>query len=238
MRAKLAAFVFLAWCLLFPARSRAGSWHLMQAPSRASLDASCRPSGSPAWLDHLAALRYWEPASEAWLLRCLRESLIDVPGAPLSRWVTMEGPAPGDSGPRISPFTSLEECEAVRHSGLAKPLVPEALPPGWKTEVYMLFTYDYQPSLRGKVYIPDKSRARRALENFEREHRNDDRALTYAAFLRTSLQNPWRRRPSACVASDDPRLAKPMAAPAEPYWPAWLSPLMRTPYVADGGMGR
>lgn len=237
MTAKIAAFVVLTVCLLLPAKSRAESWYLMEAPGEANLDASCHASGAPVWRDYVAALRYWEPVPEARLLRCLRESLIDVPGARLSQWIKMAGPAPDHPAIQVSSFKSRGDCEAARNSRMTEPIAAQGLPPGWKVELYQLFTYDYQPSLRGKVYIRDKRKARRALAAFEREHRHNDRALTYAAFLKQAIQRQRRRRPTACIASTNPGLLHPAPAAAASYWPSWLAPLMQTPYVANAGAG-
>jgi hypothetical protein len=65
-------------------------------------------------------------------------------------------------------------------------------------------SYDNDPVLKG-ISPDDKSKWLRALDEFKREHANDDRALTFAGLM--GWMADLHEDNAACFASDDPRLS-------------------------------
>lgn len=237
-RANLTSFILIfagsvVAALLFSTNATAGGWYLMGPPTQADLDPSCLPNAWPGWHDCYTALRCWESVSKARKLRCVRESLIDAPAAPLSRLVRMQPPGSGP-GLWVSAFSALKECEKARSGSIASKPAEGALTPLLKDSRHLVSEYIVDPALKkappaaqlpgpaagaapivkgfGKpkeAYFGNEEQSRQATRAFLREHRNDDRAATFAALMENAVnQRAHAARPLVCVASDDPRLLR------------------------------
>jgi hypothetical protein len=199
----------------FSARVWAGGWYLMGAPSGADVDPSCAADGWPELIDYLAALRHREPVSDARAFRCIREFLMDVPNTPLSQWVPIETPkVNGVPGEYVSAFEKLEDCETAdylaRYTDVSRRSAGTRAWLATLLEKRLALSYDKDPALKG-IDLNDETKLRQALEHFAHEHPDDDRARTYEALMRAKLlsgSDEPARRALACVASDDPRLAR------------------------------
>jgi hypothetical protein len=176
----------------------------MGPPTEADVDGSCHADGWPAWRDFRAARRYRESISKARTLRCWRESLSKVPGAPLSEWVRIETPKK-IAGEYSSLFDKLEDCETAAYvahhtdstrRGAGTRFVPPKDPSP--------FSYA-NDSVFKEIVTDDKSKWLQALDKFKREHASDDLALTFAALMEQAGRDEDN---AVCFASDDPRLAK------------------------------
>jgi hypothetical protein len=181
----------------------------MGPPTEADVDGSCQEDGWPRWRDLRAAGRYRESISDARSLRCWRESLIEAPGAAVSTWVHIETPKAGAiAGEYFSAFEKLEDCETAayvaHHSGSTRRGAGTRFVP--PKEPDPLSSYVNGPVFKG-IITDDKSKWLRALDQFKREHANDDRALTFAALMgHMGREDDLHENNAACFASDDPRL--------------------------------
>jgi hypothetical protein len=194
-----------------------GGWYLMQAPSEADLDTSCRADGSPTWRDYLvAAFRnsagsnagFWESSSRAQAMRCVREMFACVPEASISQWI------------QIDVEKDLDECKAIAISGgdaMSKPF------PGLIQDVVgkqsagtsdrglddFVTTLDKDPAFKKHSEEWDQAtrdKCRRLLESSR--YADDPVRMLVGLSMCDGLTGSWDvgKEHRQCVASDDPRL--------------------------------